>query len=1284
MKLAHLGKMLLSILALLLLLTCLFVMATFFLNQQYQQHLQQLHQQSDAISQLQLNRSQLLESARSWLSSGDERFLKQYQQVKSQQPTQWPSGLTESLTESLPGVLDIQQRLQQLQLHEQQTLALPTTAVEQAKQQLFDPNYQQLNQQLNQRLSQLANSIRQEKQHRLDTLATLLNIASYGAAALLLLSLLMIGLLLRRFFQICLLTPLAELTEAALQQDRPSPAQQQSLLHYQQRNNEIGALSRALLHYQQSLQELAAQKVRQNQTQAWYQQIIDYAPDGMLIVDQAGTILIANPKVHQLLEFSPGALIGMNVDDIVPTDVRHQHGAMREHFMQNRQHRSMGGVHGEFRAVTRTGREFPVELGLTRLPKVDEHGLCACATLRDISQRKANEKTILDQLEFQRVLLDTLPYPVFFKDQQGRYLGFNQAYLQAFAVSSEALIGKTVADMSQLPASEIHLFQQANQQILQEGGSFKAETNLQYADGQWHPSLYMLSAFKDSTGSIAGTVGTLIDISAQKSAELAHQQARQLAEDATRLKSDFLANMSHEIRTPMNIILGMAHLALEQQPERRQRNYLEKIQTSAQNLLGIINDILDFSKIEAGKMHLEHIDFYLEDILQRLADQAVFRAQEKGLELLFDLNPQVPTALIGDPLRLSQILHNLLSNAIKFTEHGEITLRIRVEQQQDQQVWLQFEVNDTGIGMNPEQQQRLFQAFSQADSSTSRRYGGTGLGLNICKQLTELLGGSIGLDSEIGVGSTFYFRLPFALQQQQRQLSTDATLVHGMSVLVVDDNPTARDIIQSMLTSLKFYADTAASGTEALEKIQSANSQGKPYQLVMMDWKMPGMDGLETIRQIKQQAGPEAPFFVMVTAYNRDELLEQAAELSIQAVLVKPLTPSTLLDSILLAFGQQVLHSPRRLSSEQAYRQAITAIQGAHLLLVEDNPINQEMAAEILQNAGIRVDIASNGAEAITMVSRQSYDGVLMDCQMPVMDGFEAARRIRLLQPDGKLPILAMTANAMVGDKEKCLAAGMNDHIAKPIEVEKLFLTLQKWITPTRPLASLASVQQQTPVIGLIAGLTVDTALHRLGNNQALFHKLLLRFCQTQRDLVPQLNSYLENCQQEDAVRLVHTFKGLAGNIGAKALSQLAAELEAALRFADSDQVQMLQQQIEPLLETQITTILQVLSQLETSANSSNDASVYPSAIVAVSDQSSSPDLDQLLSRLQQLEQLLTDADGNAADFLPPYIEALAQVLPRSQLTSVQRLLSQFDYDAALPYVKVLQQQLMSSTRLKD
>jgi PAS domain S-box-containing protein len=974
----------------------------------------------------------------------------------------------------------------------------------------------------------------------------------------------------------------------------------------------------------------------------------------------------------------------MNVDDIVPADVRHQHGAMREHFMQNRQHRSMGGVHGEFRAVTRTGREFPVELGLTRLPPVDEHGLCACATLRDISQRKANEKTILDQLEFQRVLLDTLPYPVFFKDQQGRYLGFNQAYLQAFAVSGEALIGKTVADLSQLPASEIHLFQQANRQVLNEGGSFKAETNLQYADGQWHPSLYMLSAFKDSTGSIAGTVGTLIDISAQKSAELAHQQARQLAEDATRLKSDFLANMSHEIRTPMNIILGMAHLALEQQPERRQRNYLEKIQTSAQNLLGIINDILDFSKIEAGKMHLEHIDFYLEDILQRLADQAVFRAQEKGLELLFDLNPQVPSALIGDPLRLSQILHNLLSNAIKFTEHGEITLRIRVEQQNDQQVWLQFEVNDTGIGMSPEQQQRLFQAFSQADSSTSRKYGGTGLGLNICKQLTELLGGSIGLDSEIGVGSTFYFRLPFALQQQQRQLTSDATLVHGMTVLVVDDNPTARDIIQSMLTSLKFHADTAANGAEALEKIQSAHHQGSPYQLVMMDWKMPGMDGLETIRQIKQQAGPDAPFFVMVTAYNRDELLAQAAELSIQAVLVKPLTPSTLLDSILMAFGQQVLHSPRRLSSEQAYRQAIAAIQGAHLLLVEDNPVNQEMAAEILQNAGIRVDIANNGAEAISMVNRLSYDGVLMDCQMPVMDGFEAARRIRLLQPDGKLPILAMTANAMVGDKEKCLAAGMNDHIAKPIEVEKLFLTLQKWITPARPLATLASSQQPTPVIGCIAGLSVDAALHRLGNNQALFHKLLLRFCQTQQDLVPQLNGYLENCQQDDAVRLVHTFKGLAGNIGAKALSQLATELEAALRFADSGQVQVLQQQLGPLLAAQITAIQQVLTQLETQQKFSADASACQAETGTATHEASLPDLDHLLALLQQLQQLLTDADGSAADFLQPHVEALAQVLPRSQLTSVQRLLSQFDYDAALPYVKVLQQQLVSSQGRKD
>jgi CheY-like chemotaxis protein len=449
----------------------------------------------------------------------------------------------------------------------------------------------------------------------------------------------------------------------------------------------------------------------------------------------------------------------------------------------------------------------------------------------------------------------------------------------------------------------------------------------------------------------------------------------------------------------------------------------------------------------------------------------------------------------------------------------------------------------------------------------------------------------------------------------------------------------------------------------------------------MMDWKMPGMDGIETIRQIKQQVGEAAPVFVMVTAYNRDELIEQAHAISIQAVLVKPLTPSTLLDSILTAFGQQVLPSPRRVNSEQAYRQAVTALQGAYLLLVEDNPVNQEMAAEILQNAGIRVDIASNGAEAIAMVSRITYDGVLMDCQMPVMDGFEATRRIRLLQADGKLPILAMTANAMVGDKEKCLAAGMNDHIAKPIEVEKLFLTLQKWITPTRPLTTLATAQQQTPVIGLIDGLAVDAALHRLGNNQALFHKLLLRFCQTQQDLVPQLTQYLDNCQQDDAVRLVHTFKGLAGNIGAKVLSQLAAELEAALRFADSDQAQALQQQLAPLLAAQISAIQQILTQLETQQRFSAEATAHQPETMLATEMRSPADLAKLL---QQLQRLLTDADGSAAEFLQPHVEALAQFLPRSQLTSIQRLLSQFDYDAALPYVKALLQQFVTGQGRKD
>jgi signal transduction histidine kinase/DNA-binding response OmpR family regulator len=540
-------------------------------------------------------------------------------------------------------------------------------------------------------------------------------------------------------------------------------------------------------------------------------------------------------------------------------------------------------------------------------------------------------------------------------------------------------------------------------------------------------------------------------------------EARNEAEDATKAKSEFLANMSHEIRTPMNAIMGMAHLAMKTDLTAKQYDYLKKVDISAKSLLGIINDILDFSKIEAGKMDMESVDFQLEDTLDNISTLVGIKTQEKGLELLFKTDPTVPTALVGDPLRLGQILINLSNNAVKFTDTGEIVVSTELVKKDGAQVTLEFSVQDTGIGMTEKQAAKLFQPFAQADSSTTRKYGGTGLGLTISKRLAEMMDGEIWVESEQGRGSTFSFTANFGLSE-----------LRGMKVLVVDDNATSRDIFQEMLESFSFEVSVAASGQEGIAELESAGKD-KPFELVIMDWKMPDMDGIEASQQIKDHKSlSKIPPIIMVTAYGREEVMQQAEKVGLEGFLLKPVNPSMLFDSIMQAFGEAVPETSRVAQRHEQEAEALKHIRGAHVLLVEDNEINQQVATEILEGAGLNVTLATNGQEAVNAVKENKYDAVLMDVQMPVMDGYTATRTIRewelkatepkdknqdsALSPQSSdLPIIAMTAHAMAGDEDKSLQAGMNGHVTKPIDPDQLFATLQKWI---KPLAERTVVQK--------------------------------------------------------------------------------------------------------------------------------------------------------------------------------------------------------------------------------
>ena len=912
------------------------------------------------------------------------------------------------------------------------------------------------------------------------------------------------------------------------------------------------------------------QRVHFEQKMMFHQQVVENSGPMLWIDRSTGTVTYANRAACDHLGYRSDEIVGMAARDF---DVHYKPENLLP--LEEESHRTGQPVHFETRFIRKSGTVRNVDV--TGFLTEDGDRAIYILAYKDTTEQKKAARESKRQQALLVALVNSIPDPMVFKNLDGAYIGCNEAFAELSGKPAASIAGATAADI--FPPDIARFLEKRDDEVMRLRQPRTSEDPYRYPDGREVLFETVVSPLVDGDSRLLGVVGIGRDITQRKKAQEELQAAKRQAEDATRMKSDFLANMSHEIRTPMNAIIGMSHLAMKTDLTPRQRDYIGKVQSSSQHLLGIINDILDFSKVEAGKLDIERTDFALDKLLENVATLVTDKSTAKGLEMVFDVAADVPARLVGDSLRIGQILINYVNNAVKYTEKGEIRIAVRVQESSARDVLLNFSVTDSGIGLTPEQIGRLFQSFQQGDSSTTRKYGGTGLGLAISSNLARLMGGDVGVESRFGEGSRFWFTVRVDLPESRDNDLQPVADLRNRRALVVDDNENARAVLTGMLQGMTFNVIEAGSGRSAIRTAWMAAERGEPFDIVYVDWRMPEMDGIETARRIQALELERPPSIVMATAYGREEVLRQATAVGIESVLIKPINASVLFDTTMGALGGQRAETRQAAENVAPLAERLAAVKGTRILLVEDNDINQRVATEILEDAGFVVEIAEHGQAGVEMVRKKPYDLVLMDMQMPVMDGVTATTEIRRDDSYTSLPIVAMTANAMQRDRERCMNAGMNDFVTKPIDPDALCAVLLKWIKPKAappaspaapapaaaippavapPAVSTAAITQAPQQAPQPAGLppqlahakTLDvvTGLRHMMGKKPLYLAMLRRYADGQRHCAAEVRSALDSGDWATAERLAHTNKGVSGNIGAVSMPDLAATLEQAIR----------------------------------------------------------------------------------------------------------------------------------------